>query len=83
MAEKARQPLPWDMRVLAGKGLVEMPRRSFFQQAAPGAACFLSGFELPQTSALREVREAGCRIERQRSLFPACFSGLQSPDFND
>jgi len=25
MAEKARQPLPWDMRVLAGKGLVEMP----------------------------------------------------------
>lgn len=22
----------------------------------------------------------GCRIERQRSLFPACFSGLQSPD---
>ena len=26
MAEKARQPLPWDMRVLAGKGLVEMPR---------------------------------------------------------
>jgi len=25
MAEKARQPLSWDMRVLAGKGLVEMP----------------------------------------------------------
>ena len=24
-AEKARQPLPWDMRVLAEKGLVEMP----------------------------------------------------------
>ena len=26
MAEKARQPLSWDMRVLAGKGLVEMPK---------------------------------------------------------
>jgi len=29
MAEKARQPLPWDMRVLAGKGLVEMPDGKF------------------------------------------------------
>jgi len=28
-------------------------RRSFFQQAAPGAVCFLPGFGSPQTSAPR------------------------------